>query len=62
MEKVLIEWFKGMRSSNLLINGTLIKEKAITVAIRLTSRLKTDGWAGLRSIMGSRTKIFAGKC
>jgi predicted RNA-binding protein len=51
-----------MCSSNLLINGTLIKEKAIRVAERLTSRLQTDVWAGLRSIIGSCIKIFAGKC
>jgi hypothetical protein len=35
MEKVLIEWFEEMCSSNLPINGTLIKEKAIRVAERL---------------------------
>jgi hypothetical protein len=61
MEKVLIEWYEGMRSSNLPINGTLIKEKAIRVAKKLTSRLQTDGWAGLRNAMSSRIKIFEGK-
>jgi centromere protein B len=35
MEKILIEWFEGMRSANLPINGVLLKEKAIRVAIRL---------------------------
>jgi hypothetical protein len=62
LEKVLIEWSEGMmRSSNLPINGTLMKVKAIRVAEKLTSRLQTDGWAGLRSVMGSCIKIFAGK-
>jgi hypothetical protein len=60
VEKALIEWYEGMRSSN-SINGTLIKEKAIRVAKRLTSRLQTDGWAGLRSSVSSHIKIFAGK-
>jgi hypothetical protein len=35
MEKILIEWFEGMRSANLPINCVLLKEKAIRVATRL---------------------------
>jgi hypothetical protein len=28
MEKILIEWFEGMRSANLPISGVLLKEKS----------------------------------
>jgi hypothetical protein len=47
-EKVLIKWFEGMRSSNLPINGTLIKEKAIRVAkkLKLENFKVSNEWLG----------------
>ena len=46
MEKILIEWFEGMRSANLQINGVLLKEKAIRVAtrLRIENFKGSNGW------------------
>jgi centromere protein B len=46
MEKILIEWFEGMRSANLPINGVLLKEKAIRVAtrLRIENCKGSNGW------------------
>jgi hypothetical protein len=46
MEKILIEWFEGMHSAKLPINGVLLKEKAIRVAtrLRIENFKGSNGW------------------
>jgi hypothetical protein len=47
MEKVLIEWFEGMRLSDLLINGTLIKDKRESYQSGQKVNFKaSNGWLG----------------
>jgi centromere protein B len=46
MKKILIEWYEGMCSANLPINGVLLKEKAIRVAtrLRIENFKGSNGW------------------
>jgi centromere protein B len=64
MEKILIEWFEGMRSANLPINGVLLKKKAIRVAtrLRIENFKGSIGWLDrFKKCHGLEYKVFVAK-
>jgi centromere protein B len=62
MEKILGEWFEGMRSAILPMNGVLLKEKAVRVA----TWLRIENFKGSNFIFNSNKSCmsleFVSKC